>query len=234
MEKQACENPEIADLHKRLSKDLGLPLTPTLSPKGEGNKDKKQLLIGLTGGIASGKSTITGYLKRKKIPVIDADLLAHAVIKKGKEAYRKTLAVFGEGILQKNGEIDRKKLGGMIFGDPAKKRILEAITHPEIFKSLQGEIQKKRKSKMVVIDAALLFESGLNREMAKNIVVTINPTVQLKRLMKRDKMGETEAWQRILSQLSSLEKARQADFVIDNSGTLKETYRQVEKIIENF
>ncbi|MDO8461527.1 MAG: dephospho-CoA kinase [Deltaproteobacteria bacterium] len=224
MEKQASENPEIALLHEKLSGEFAPPAGQVPIVK------KGPILIGLTGGIASGKSLLSSTFKKKKVPVIDADQIAHKVIQKGKPAYREVIAVFGAGILQKNGEIDRKKLGSIIFTDADKRRLLESITHPEISKVIQDKIRKKKKSKMIVIDAALLFESGLSEEMAKNIVVTIDPNIQLKRLMNRDKIKEPEAWQRILSQFGNLDKVQKADFVIDNSGTVKETLRQMDKI----
>ncbi|MBI2082927.1 MAG: dephospho-CoA kinase [Deltaproteobacteria bacterium] len=190
-------------------------------------------LIGLTGGIASGKSLVVSFLKKKKIPVVDADRIAHEVIKPKKPAYRVIVTVFGDGILNPDKTINRSILGEIVFSHPEKRRILESTTHPEILKKIQEEISgfKRRKAKMVVIDAPLLFESGLNKKMDLNVLVKIDPNIQLKRLMKRDKLSETQAMTRILSQMSTVTKEKLADFVIDNSGTSKQTERQLLKIL---
>lgn len=214
MKRQEKASPEVALLHERLEGTIKL--------------------IGLTGGIASGKSTVASFLSRKGIPVIDADLIAREVVKRGKKAYREIVKSFGEGILDVEGEIDREKLGNIVFAAPAKKDLLESITHPEIFREIQKKVAafKKKKNRIAVVDAALLFESGLDRHMHKNILVQIHPDIQLKRLLARDPLSETQAWQRILSQMPSPEKAKRADFVIDNSGAVAETQKRVREILK--
>lgn len=190
-------------------------------------------LIGLTGGIASGKSTVASFFRKAGIPLIDADEIARLVVKPKTAVYREIVASFGEGILSLNGEIDREKLGKIVFSDDSKKRLLESITHPEIFREILKQIRghKKRKARAVVVDAPLLFESGLDRFMHKNLLVRVHPTIQMKRLMARDKFSEVEAWQRILSQMPTPEKERLADVVIDNSGSREETGQRVTGLI---
>ena len=143
--------------------------------------------------------------------------------------YRTIVKTFGEGIIGPNREINRDRLGEIVFADDTKRAILDSITHPEILKEITKKVRtlRKKKLKLVVIDAALLFESGLHRHMHKTIFVRIEPGTQLERLMKRDDLPEVKAWQRILSQMPASQKESRADFVIDNSGTSEETRRQV-------
>lgn len=213
MKKQEKSRPEIALLHERLEGSLRL--------------------VGLTGGIASGKSTVSLLFKESHIPLIDADEIARQVVQPRKEAYRQIVKSFGEGILNVDGSLDRNRLGEIVFGDDAKKKLLESITHPPILKEIAKKVAvfKKKKARVVVIDAALLFESGLSHYTHKNILVRIHPDVQLKRLMERDHFSASDAWQRILSQMPSAEKEKHCDFVIDNSGTPEETRRQVKEIM---
>lgn len=213
METQARENPLIALLHERL--------------------EGKIKLIGLTGGIASGKSLIAGFFRDHKIPVIDADEIAREVVQPKKPAYRQIILSFGEGILKPDGTIDRERLGGIVFTDERKRRLLESITHPEISKEILKRVKdlKKKAAPLVVIDAALLFESGLDQPMHKNILVRIDPEVQLRRLTERDRIPEAQAWPRILAQMPTPEKQKLADFVIDNSGSPEETRSQVAALL---
>ncbi|MBI4374161.1 MAG: dephospho-CoA kinase, partial [Deltaproteobacteria bacterium] len=216
MRQQAKANPIVAYLHERLSQEL----------------EPRMKLIGLTGGIASGKSLIVSFLKKKKVPVIEADLIAREVVHPGKPAYLATIQAFGAGILNPDKTIDRTALGSLVFSDPEKRRLLESITHPEILKTIREEISKfkKRKVKHLVIDAPLLFEAGLDLEMDRILLVRIDPKIQIKRLMKRDKITEPEAWTRILAQIPSAQKEARSDYVIDNSGTPADTGKQFLKI----
>ncbi len=220
MKAQERVNPSLKELHQRLAAE----------------HESLPHLIGLTGGIASGKTLVASFFRKKKIPVIDADLVARDVVKPGKKAYCQILEVFGPTILKKDKTLNRQRLGEVIFGNEGKRKILEAITHPEIRKEILAQIAKlkQQKKRTIVIDAALLFESGLDRMMEKNILVTINPSVQLKRLVVRDRISETEAWTRILSQIPAAEKQKLADYIIDNSGTRSATTRQVARILRAF
>lgn len=209
MKGQEKKNPEIALLHERLEGTIKL--------------------IGLTGGIASGKSTVAQFFKEAKVHLIDADEISREVVKPGKRAYKQIVSSFGGGILKEDRTIDREKLGAIVFSDESKRLLLESITHPEILTEIKKRVAqlKKKKVRTVVVDAALLFESGLFRQMHKNILVRIDPEIQLRRLIKRDNLSEIPAWQRVLSQMPTPEKEKLADFVIDNSGSVEETRRQV-------
>lgn len=210
MEIQARENPAVALLHERM----------------EGNVT----LIGLTGGIACGKSTVSGILREMGLPVIDADQIARDVVRPGEPAYDEIVAEFGRGVIAGDGTIDRERLGALIFEDDDKRRSLEAITHPCIFRAIAQEVarlRRERNPKTIVVDAALLFESGLADCMDKNVAVTASEDVQLRRLMERDRLDETAARRRIAAQMPSSEKAERAHLLIDNSGTLEETQAAV-------
>jgi dephospho-CoA kinase len=213
MKTQEKKNPAIALLHHRLQDGV--------------------YLIGLTGGIASGKSLVSGFLDEARIPVIDADKIARDVVLPGKPASRKILKTFGKELLTPEGEIDRVRLGQIIFADAEKRKALDSITHPEIFRAIAEDVRHyiKANQKLIVIDAALLFESGLADSVDKKILVKTNPDIQLKRLMERDHLMETQARDRIHAQLPTAEKEKLADFVIDNSGHPYETRRQLLEIL---
>lgn len=212
MKRQEKTNPAMALLHERLSGDLKL--------------------IGLTGGIASGKSTVSGLLKKQGLPVIDADRIARQIFKPGTPTCKKVIESFGKEIISKNASIDRAKLATIVFNNPAKKHLLESLTHPEIFRQILKKTKELRKKhKRIIVDAALLFESGLDQQMDQIILVKVSPEIQIRRLMQRDHLSEEEAQKRIRSQMPAEEKEKLAHFVIDNSGTREETFRQLEKII---
>ncbi|XP_014258472.1 uncharacterized protein LOC106671964 [Cimex lectularius] len=191
-------------------------------------------IVGLTGGIASGKSTVSKILKEAGIPVVDADFHARRVVEPGRKAWKKIKAEFGDKILKSNGQLDREQLGMLIFQDRAKRRRLNEITHPEIYKEMFWESIKcfYEGHAFIVLDLPLLFESGTMVDYChKIIVVTCEPEQQLERLLLRDNLTERSARMRIESQMSLDEKARQASFVIDNSGTIEDTQTQVEQLI---
>jgi len=219
MMSQERQNPALALLHERMTGNV--------------------LLIGLTGGIASGKSTISQYLREAGIPVIDADTIAREVVEPGHKAYEAIVERFGKSILSADKTIDRSRLGALVFEDEAARRDLEAITHPEIFREMARRIREIKddpsgtsRLPMIVIDAALLFESGLHQSMDKNILIKIDPQLQLQRLMLRDHLSEPEARQRIDSQWSHEDKEALAPFIIDNSGSLEDTQRQVYAVLQ--
>ncbi len=213
MQEQERANPAVALLHERIAGNLRL--------------------IGLTGGIASGKSTVSRCLEEAGIPVIDADEIARHVVKPGHKAYTEVVNRFGRWVLGEEGEIDRARLGALVFEDEKARKDLEAITHPEIVREIARRIRDfEKKPGLIVIDAALLFESGLSQSMDRNILVTASPEVQLKRLMDRDGLTEAEARRRIEAQMPSEEKLKRADFVIDNSGTPEEAQRQVLAVLQ--
>jgi dephospho-CoA kinase len=191
------------------------------------------LTIGLTGGIASGKSTVTGMIRELGIPVIDADQVARDVVKVGEEAYAQIVATFGQDILQANGEIDRAKLGAIVFHNERERKKLNAIVHPAVRRRMmeEKEVYVQNGAKTIVLDIPLLFESELTHFIDKVIVVYVDDEVQLERLMKRNGFSKEEALARIRSQLPLREKVKKADAVINNNGTVEETKQQLLQIL---
>src|SRR5690625_1329325 len=171
------------------------------------------LIIGLTGSISSGKSTVSAMIKELNIPVVDADKLARDVVEPGEEAYADIVHVFGEEILLEDRAIDRKKLGELIFSHKEKREQLNNIVHPAIRKAMLDERDEyvQKGANCVVLDIPLLFESKLTHFVDKTVVVYVEESVQLDRLMKRDAYSEVEANQRIKSQISMKEKASRSE-----------------------
>ncbi|MEK7879185.1 MAG: dephospho-CoA kinase, partial [candidate division NC10 bacterium] len=164
---------------------------------------------------------------------IDADILAREVVEPGEPAYDKIVAEFGKGGLQKDGLIDRKKLGAVVFGDAEKRKRLEEFTHPEIRARQAGilaGLEEEGFDGIAIFDAALLVETGRAKNMDRLVVVFAEPAVQRRRLMVRDSLSETEAERKIQSQLPLAEKVKQAHYVVDNSGTREETERRVREV----
>jgi dephospho-CoA kinase len=189
--------------------------------------------IGLTGGVASGKSTVAKRFESLGAYIIDADRIGHEQIEPGRPAYREILDHFGEGILASDGSIDRKKLGPIVFGDPKQLAALNAIIHPRII-ARQDELAREHRDVnprgVIIIDAALIFESGLGGNLRKVIVAWCRPEQQVERLMAKAGITSEDAQKRIHAQMPVEEKRRRADYQIDCSGTLDETYRQADAI----
>jgi dephospho-CoA kinase len=194
------------------------------------------LTIGLTGGIASGKSTVTKMIRELGIPVIDADQVARDVVKVGEEAYTQIVATFGQDILQANGEIDRAKLGAIVFHNEQERKKLNAIVHPAVRRRMMAEKEEYVQSgaKTIVLDIPLLFESELTHLIDKVIVVYVDDEVQLERLMKRNGFSKEEALARIRSQMPLREKVKKADAVINNNGMVEETKQQLLQILREW
>ena len=187
------------------------------------------IIAGLTGGIASGKSTVSGFLAQAGAQIIDADSIAREVVELGTPAYNDIIAFFGRGILLSDGNIDRKGLGDIIFNDPEKKTRLDAIVHPRVYQRMQeriAEFASNRPDAVVILDIPLLLETGMRRNLAEVIVVYVPEELQLQRLMARDQIDAAAALARIRSQMSIEKKRRLATIVIDNSGSLADTRRQ--------
>ena len=184
------------------------------------------VIAGLTGGIATGKSTVAAFLRQAGAVVIDADKIAHDVVRRGFPAWRSIVEKFGRGILQDNGEIDREKLGRIIFSNAARKAQLNRIVHPFVFEGMEDqmkEIQRVNPGAVVIQDIPLLFESGMHRRLSIIIVVYVPEPVQRARLMERNHLSEAEAMARIRSQIPIEKKKKLADILIDNSGLLDQT-----------
>ena len=194
---------------------------------------RRFLLVGLTGSIATGKSTVSAMFAHQGARVIDADLLSREVVMPGQPAYARILEEFGSQIFQDDGSLDRKALGAIVFADPARRKRLEEITHPAIGVRQQrilSVLDEEGFEGIVLWDAALLFETGGVSKMDKVVVVFADPDTERRRLMARDGLAEADARARIASQMPIAEKALLADHVIDNSGTREETERQVRAV----
>lgn len=190
-------------------------------------------VFGLTGGIASGKSTVAARLRTRGVPVVDADLLAREVVAPGTDGLRAVVDAFGPGVLDAEGALDRKVLGAIVFGDPAARRKLEAITHPRI-----GRLGMERAAEhgargepLVCYEAALLVENGLADAFRPLVVVACPEDVQLARVRSRDGATEDEARARIRAQKPLAEKIAAADHVIDSSGTLAHNAEQTDAVL---
>ena len=188
----------------------------------------KKYLIGLTGNIAMGKSAVLRMLKGLGARVIDADALAHRLMIKGTPVWQAILDEFGEGILGPEGEIDRGKLGAVVFADAEALGRLEAIVHPAVTARVD-ELIRQATEAVVVVEAIKLIEAGWHRTCDALWVVTCPEEQQLERLMRMRKLSREEALVRIEAQPPQEDKVALADVVIDNSGTLKETEKQVKR-----
>ena len=194
---------------------------------------RRFLLVGLTGGIGTGKSTVSRMFRDLGGLIIDADLLAREVVEPGQPAYNRIVAEFGRQVLDAEGRIDRKRLGAMVFGDEAKRKRLEELTHPEIRERQAGildELVSEGFEGIVIFDAALLVETGRAKNMDRLVVVYADEATQRKRLMLRDNVSEEEAARKIRNQMALAEKVKQADYVVDNSGTREATEGQVREV----
>lgn len=187
-------------------------------------------LIGLTGSIASGKSTVSRILAECGAPIIDADLIARAVAERGEIGWQKIIEAFGEEVLQKNGQLDRGKVGEMIFRDATKRAELDSIMHPIILKRMEEEIAtyQQQGEEIIILDIPLLLELGWQDKVSAVWLVAVSPDTQKKRLMARNNLTEDQAVVRIASQMSIEEKRRYADVIIDNNGALETTIHTVQ------
>ena len=187
------------------------------------------IVAGLTGGIATGKSTVAAIFEEAGARLIDADRIARDAVRKGAPAYHDTVAHFGEAVLQGDGEIDRKRLAAVIFNDPAEQRSLERIVHPQVKQEITRRLDLMRRETpdaLVIVDVPLLFESGMDRGLAAAIVAYVPEQIQLERLMARDALTQPEALARIRAQMPIEKKKSLATLVIDNSGSLERTRDQ--------
>jgi dephospho-CoA kinase len=191
------------------------------------------IVVGLTGGIATGKSTVAAIFGEAGARLIDADLIAREAVRKDTPAYRDILAHFGPKVLQPDGEIDRKRLGAIIFKNPTEQRALERIVHPEVRKEINrgiAEIRQQTPSALVIVDIPLLFEAGMRQGLDAVIVVYAPEHLQLERLMARDGLTRPEALARIRAQMPIESKKALATHVIDNSGSFESTRAQTMEV----
>jgi len=193
------------------------------------------MIIGLTGGIACGKSTVANILRQKGILVIDADEISREITKKGKPAWQEIKEEFGEEVIGPDGEILRKKLAQIVFNNPTKLATLNQITHPRITKQLTeilAEIKAKKSQRIIVIEVPLLFECGLQDIFDEVWVVKAPQSVMIERLIKRDSLSKEDALKRISSQMPLTQKAQLADRVIENSSSVNDLKKQIEDILK--
>jgi dephospho-CoA kinase len=175
-------------------------------------------VIGITGGIASGKSYVSSVIKKAGYPVIDADLISKELSQKGGSVYHAIIRTFGESFLDENKEINRQKLGSLIFNDKQAKGLLNSISHPLIIEEMEKQI-KMAKTDLVFVDVPLLYESGLENMFDKIVCVYLPRKIQIERLMNRDNISYEYAVKKIESQMSLDKKKRMADFVINSSNS---------------
>lgn len=192
------------------------------------------LSVGLTGGIASGKSVVRRRFESHGIPTLDADRIVHALLGAGMEASEEIRESFGEDVLAPDGAVDRKALGELIFRDRGARGRLEAIVHPRVGRSIEEFLEKARAegAELAVVDAALMIETGSYRRYDRVVVAYCPSAVQKARLMDREGFGEDEADLRIAAQMSVDDKRKVADYVIDTSGTMEETLRNTDAVLE--
>jgi dephospho-CoA kinase len=194
------------------------------------------LVVGLTGSIASGKSTVSNMFREKGVTVIDADVEARLAVEPGEPAYKEIIESFGKDVLLEDGSINRAKLGSIIFNDAEKRRKLNSIVHPDVRRRMEEKRNQavKNKEELVIMDIPLLFESDLTHIVDKVLLVYVDAKTQLRRLMERNHFSEEEAKARIHSQMPLSEKVLLSDAVIDNSGSITETKHQLEETLKKW
>jgi dephospho-CoA kinase len=192
------------------------------------------LLVGLTGGIASGKSLVARVFKDQGAHVIDADRIVHELLEPNQQAWAEVVEYFGRDILLPDGKIDRRKLGGIVFTNAEKRAWLNNCLHPRVFLVHTAQVKHIRERSpeaIVVLDAALLIETGYDRNMDRTVVVYAEQEQQIERLMARDKFSREQAMVRIASQMPLSEKRRHASYVIDNTGSRESTEQQAREVL---
>jgi len=191
--------------------------------------------LGLTGGLASGKSLVSAEFARLGARVIDADVISRETTAPGTETFKAVVKEFGEGVLREDGSIDRAALGEIVFSDPERLRVLNRITHPAIRERIRSELrvmEKEDASALIVVDAALLIETGLYREMDRVAVVYADTERRMERVMERDGIDEHGARVRMGAQMPLEEKLDYADYIIENNGSIEEAVRRAAELFE--
>lgn len=193
------------------------------------------LKVGLTGGIATGKSFVLSVLGNLGCEVIDADAIAHRVIEPGQPAYDEIVDHFGRGLLTAEGLIDRARLGAIVFADRGQREKLNSIVHPRVYQAQAGwfaEVEKRNPRAIAVVDAALMIETGSYQRFDKLVVVYCEPELQLERLMQRNKLTREQALVRISTQMTTADKLKYADYMINTSNGFEDTRGQTESLVE--
>jgi dephospho-CoA kinase len=192
------------------------------------------LLFGLTGGIASGKSTVAARFRERGLPVVDADALAREVVAPNSDGLAAVVAAFGDGVLAPDGSLDRKRLGEIVFAEEARRKRLNAIVHPRIgaLTMERAAALEARGERAACYEAALLVENGLAEAFRPLVVVAVPEAVQIARMLARDGATEAEARARIAAQLPLADKVKLADHVIENSGTIEATRARADQVLD--
>jgi len=191
-------------------------------------------VFGLTGNIGSGKSTVAGMLREAGIPVLDADRISRQVTAPGGRAYDAVVQAFGRGVVRDDGSIDRKRLGEIVFSDPRRRSQLEGITHPAILEAMKEALAgiEREGHRAAVVEATLIHETGRKGLFEAVISVTCDRETAISRLAVRGGLSRFEAEARLRAQMDAVRKADASDYLIENSGTLDETRRQVDALAE--
>lgn len=193
-------------------------------------------ILGLTGGISSGKSAVSQTFKEKGIPVIDADAIAREVVKPRTPGLSKIVAHFGSSVLTEERELNRKKLGEIIFNDEKERKVLDSILQQEIELKMDEELErlKREQHELIIMDIPLLFEANYESKCDEIMTVFVSQKTQLSRLMLRDSISEEQALARINSQIPIVDKALLSDVIIDNEGTIENTKLQIDRWLDIF
>lgn len=190
-------------------------------------------VLALTGGIATGKSTADDFFRKKNIPIIDCDQIAHELMEPGNASWQAIKDHFGMEYLNSDQTINRKKLGQLVFSNKQALSELNQVTHPLIFDKTVAKIKEYRDFALVILDAPVYFEAGLDKKHVTNgvLVITLPEQLQIERLKKRNNLTDQEAIKRINSQIPLVEKEKMANFVVANTGTIKELENKLEQIL---
>jgi dephospho-CoA kinase len=190
------------------------------------------LKVGLTGGIACGKTVVRHRLEERGIPTLDADAVVHRLLQAGTELTRQVAEAFGNRVIAPDGSVDRKALGALVFADDEQRKKLNAIVHPAVWLEIERFFgaRENARDEVAVVDAALMIETGSYRRYDFLVVAHCRPELQLERLMARDDISREDAFRRIRAQMPLEEKMRFADFLVDTSGTLEETLKQADEL----
>ena len=189
------------------------------------------MILGLTGGIAAGKSTVSNYLKNKGIPIVDADKISHKVLGKGKPCAKQVKKAFGQEFFV-DGRLDRHKLGRFCFENKERTELLNSIVHPFIYEEMEKQLAENKDAPIVILDAPLLIESELYKRCDKVMLVVSCEEQRILRAIKRSNLSKLEVQKRMERQLSDDQRKKYADFIIDNNGELQETFDQIDKILK--
>ncbi len=190
------------------------------------------LRVGLTGGIACGKTVVRRRLEERGIPTLDADAVVHRLLQSGTDVTRRIAKSFGEAVIASDGSVDRKALGAMVFTDEQARKKLNAIVHPGVWREIESFFDEREKASdpVGVVDAALMIETGSYRRYDRVVVVHCRPELQLERLMARDGLSREDAERRIRSQMPLEEKRPFADFLVDTSRSIEDTLKQADAL----